>query len=44
MQQHPTIEDVEDFFERLLIRIMLVAISRLTDRIAGLKNDDEIDF
>jgi hypothetical protein len=28
MQQHPTIQDVADHFEQLLIRIMLAVISR----------------
>lgn len=44
MQQQPTIEDVADHFEQLLIRILLTVISRLRDEIAGLKNGDEEDF
>lgn len=44
MQQHPTIQDVADHFEQLLIRILLAAISRLRDEIAGLENIDEEDF
>ena len=44
MQQHPTIQDVADQFEQLLIRIMLVVISRLTDEIAGFKDEDEVEF
>jgi hypothetical protein len=44
MEQHPTIQDVADHFEQLLIRILLAAISRLRDEIAGLENIDEEDF
>jgi len=44
MEQHPTIQDVADHFEQLLIRILLAAISRLRDEIAGLENIDEKDF
>lgn len=44
MQQHPTIEDVAEYFEQLLIRIMLAVISRLIDEIAGFKDEDEVEF
>jgi hypothetical protein len=44
MEQHPTIQDVADHFEQLMIRILLAAISRLRDEIAGLENIDEEDF
>ncbi len=44
MEQHPTIQDVADQFEQLLIRIMLAVISQLRDEIAGFKNEDEIEF
>ena len=44
MEQHPTIQDVADHFEQLLIRILLATISRLRDEIAGLENIDEEDF
>ena len=44
MQQHPTIEDVADHLEQLLIRIMLAVIARLTDEIAGFKDENEIEF
>jgi len=44
MQQHPTIQDVADHFEQLLIRILLAVISRLRDEIASLENIDEEDF
>ncbi len=44
MEQQPTIQDVADHFEQLLIRIMLAVISRLRDEIAGLKSEDEIEF
>jgi hypothetical protein len=44
MQQHPTIQDVADHFEQLLIRIMLAIISRLLDEIAGFNDENEVDF
>ena len=44
MQQHPTIEDVADHFEQLLIRIMLAVIQRLIDEIAGFKDENEVEF
>ena len=44
MQQHPTIQDVADHFEQLLIRIMLAAIQQLIDEIAGLKDENEVEF
>jgi hypothetical protein len=44
MQQHPTIEDVADHFEQLLIRIMLAVISRLINEIVGYKDENEIEF
>ena len=44
MQQHPTIQDVADHFEHLLIRIMLAAISQLIDEIAGFKDGNEVEF
>lgn len=44
MQQHPTIQDVADHFEQLMIRIMLAVISRLVDEITALKDDNEIEF
>jgi hypothetical protein len=44
MQQQPTIQDVADHFEQLLIRIMLAVISRLVDEIAGLKDENEVEF
>jgi hypothetical protein len=44
MQQHPTIQDVADQFEQLLIRIMLAAISQLVDEIAGFKDENEVEF
>jgi len=40
----PTIQDVADKFEQLLIRIMLAAICRLTNEIIGFKDEDEIEF
>ncbi len=44
MQQHPTIQDVADHFEHLLIRIMLVVIQQLIDEIAGFKDENEVEF
>jgi len=44
MQQHPTLQDVVDLFEQLLIRIMLAVISRLVDEIAGFKDENEVEF
>jgi hypothetical protein len=44
MPHHPTIQDVTDLFEQLLIRIMLAVISRLTNEIIGLKDEDEVEF
>ena len=44
MQQHPTIQDVADHFEQLLIRIMLAAIQRLIDEMAGFNDEDEVEF
>ena len=44
MEQHPNVQDVADHFEQLLIRIMLVVISRLRDEIAGLESEEEIEF
>ena len=44
MEQHPTIQDVADQFEQLLIRIMLAVISRLRAEIAVFKSEDEIEF
>ena len=44
MQQHPTIQDVADHFEQLLIRIMLAVIQQFIDEIAGFKDENEVDF
>ena len=44
MQQHPTIQDVADHFERLLIRIMLAVISQLIDELVGVKDENEVEF
>lgn len=44
MQQHPTIQDVADHFEQLLIRIMLAVISQLIDEIAGFEDENEVEF
>ena len=44
MKQHPTIQDVADHFEQLLVRIMLAVIWRLIDEIAGFKDENEVDF
>jgi hypothetical protein len=46
MQQQPTIKDVADQLEQLLIRIMLAVLFRLTDEIAGFNSDseDEVKF
>ena len=44
MKQHPTIQDVADLFEQLLVRIMLVVIWRLIDEIAGFKDENEVEF
>jgi len=44
MPQHPTIQDVADHFEQLLIRIMLAVIQRLVDEIAGFNDENDVDF
>lgn len=44
MQQHPTVQDVVDHFEQLLIRIMLTAISQLVNEIVGIDDESEVDF
>jgi hypothetical protein len=46
MQQQPTIQDVADQLEKLLVRIMLAVLFRLTDEIAGFNSDseDEVKF
>jgi|LGVF01.1.fsa_nt_gb hypothetical protein len=44
MQQHPTIQDVADHFEQLLIRIMLAVISQLIDELVGFKDENEVEF
>ena len=44
MPQHPTIQDVADHFEQLLIRIMLAVIQQLIDEIAGFKDENEVEF
>ncbi len=44
MQQHPTIQDVVDHFEQLLIRIMLAVISQLIDKLVGFKDENEVEF
>ena len=44
MQQQPTIQDVADHFEQLLIRIMLAVISQLVNEIAGVKDENEVEF
>lgn len=44
MEQQPTIKDVADQLEQLLLRIMLAVLSQLRDEIAGFKKEDEIKF
>jgi Rod binding domain-containing protein len=44
MQQQPTIQDVADQLEQLLIRIMLAVLRRLTDEIAGFNSEDDVKF
>jgi len=44
MQQHPTIQDVADHFEQLLIRIMLAVISQLINELVGFKDENEVEF
>ena len=44
MQQQPTIQDVADYYEQLLIRIMLAAISQLIDEIAGFKDENKVEL
>ncbi len=44
MPQLPTMQDVADHFEQLLIRIMLAVISRLINEIVGFNDENEIDF
>ena len=44
MDQQPTIQDVADQLEQLLLRIMLAVISQLRDEIAGFNEKDEMKF
>jgi hypothetical protein len=44
MQQHPTMQDVADHFEQLLIRIMLAVLQQLINEIAGFKDENEVEF
>lgn len=44
MEQQPTIQDVADQFEQLLIRIMLSVLFRLRDEAAGFSREDEIEI
>ncbi len=44
MPQHPTIQDVADHFEQLLIRIMLAVIQRLVNEIAGFNDENDVEF
>jgi hypothetical protein len=44
MDQQPTIQDVADQLEQLLLRIMLAVLSQLRDEIAGFNEKDEIKF
>ena len=44
MQQHPTIQDVADHFEQLLIRIMLAVIQQFIDEIACFKDENKVEF
>jgi hypothetical protein len=44
MEQQPTIQDVADQLEQLLLRIMLAVLSQLRDEIAGLNDQDETKF
>jgi len=44
MQQQPTIQDVADYYEQLLIRIMLAVISQLVNVIAGFKDENKVEL
>ena len=44
MEQQPTIQDVADQLEQLLLRIMLAVLSQLRDEIAGFDSENKIKF
>ena len=44
MKQHPSIDEVADQLEQLLLRILLAALVKLQDDIAGLKDEGKMKF
>lgn len=44
MKQHPSIDEVADQLEQLLLRIILAALVKLQDDIAGLKDEQKMKF
>lgn len=44
MKQYPTIDEVADQLEQLLLRIVLAALVKLQDDIAGLKDEKKMRF
>lgn len=44
MEQKPTIKDVADQLEQLLLKIILAVLSQLIYKITALKDQDEIKF
>ena len=44
MEQQPSIQDVADQLEQLLLKIMLKVLSQLRDQIAEFNHEDEMKF
>jgi len=44
MEKQPSMEDVADQFEQLLIRIMLSVLYRLKNEVIDLNTEEEIEF
>ena len=44
MEQQPTVQDITDMIEQLVIKIILSVLSRLKDEISYLDKKDEIKF
>jgi hypothetical protein len=44
MEQKPTIQDVTDQLEQMLVKIILAVLSQLKNKIAALTDEDKIKF
>ena len=44
MEQQPTIDEVADQLEQLFLRIILAALVKLQDDIAGLNDEERMKF